>query len=52
MIIKAGVAGPKPPRQTYEGRKKRDYDSYKEDIRSAHLNIFKFLVELFFWFWF
>ena len=38
--------GPRPPRQTYEGRKKRDYDSYKEDIRSAHLNIFKFLAYL------
>ena len=35
--------GLKPPRQTYEGRKKRDYDPYKEDFGSAHLKTFKFL---------
>ena len=35
--------GRKPPRQTYEGRKKRDNDPYKEDFRSAHLKTFKFL---------
>ena len=36
----------KPLRQTYEGKKKRDYDPYKEDFRSAHLIILKFLAYL------
>ena len=38
--------GRKPPRQTYDGRKKRDYDPYIKDLRSAHLKIFKFLAYL------